>query len=466
MLALEMYRAVEVSTEGLAAIEEAVAAFPASYRRLIGPTLAFQADVLGVGEVSGAPRPVGYREQATVYGELLVTKQTVVGITARRSAVSYRETAAGMLEPVTDDSAEAEVVVFALSPQVKCAPLKAVVERLAAKTGLEFSPFRYASRRFGELKEEEDMSTPAAPSGESLAGARALADKPVRTLAIAIKAAGGLLLGDAAKQLPAELRPDAMGLVETLQDVGLLSTEVVVICTKTNAQVARAPTRAELAESGGITCACGRRLAEERIEDALGVNALGQDLIDGSEWMSVLLLDELTRLGIPLDQIVVSQQAGGDEMDCLFDVSGELVFLELKDKEFNLGNAYSFGSKISVLRPRHAVIVTTEYVGNDAKDHFQRAGMTGARRATYEPEDQPRQVVYIEGLEALRGDLEKLLSSIYEADGASLLDEVLPLAAAESRSVLNALAGGDRGSPPPVARRRSARPRRKPTANS
>ena len=64
------------------------------------------------------------------------------------------------------------------------------------------------------------------------------------------------------------------------------------------------------------------------MEKALTVTDLGRELLDGSRWFSLLLVEELTELGIPLDRILIEQQVGSDEMDCFADVLGELVLFE------------------------------------------------------------------------------------------------------------------------------------------
>jgi hypothetical protein len=93
---------------------------------------------------------------------------------------------------------------------------------------------------------------------------------------------------------------------------------------------------------------------------------------------------------------------GGDEVDCLTNVNGELVLFELKDKEFSLGNAYSFGAKIGIIRPEHAVILTTEVVGNDAKEHFERSRLAQrSPHVRWDLEEETTKVLYIEGTDAL-----------------------------------------------------------------
>ena len=189
---------------------------------------------------------------------------------------------------------------------------------------------------------------------------------------------------------------------------------MVVVCNKSQAQTLRVRNRASLEEVAqkGFRCGCGRAILDEKIAEALSIAELGLQLLDGSRWFSLILADELASLGVPSDRLLLEQEMGGDELDCLADVQGELVFFELKDKEFSLGNAYSFGAKIGLVRPDESVIVTSEYVGNDAKEHFERAQLAEQRDRRYRPGETSKGVQYIEGLQDLRGGLERLLTEI------------------------------------------------------
>jgi hypothetical protein len=193
----------------------------------------------------------------------------------------------------------------------------------------------------------------------------------------------------------------------------------------------------------GLKCACGREITDERVEEALTITAAGRGLLDKSRWLSLLVMAELMTLEIPADSILLEQSSGGDEMDCFADISGEMTFFELKDKEFSLGNAYSFGAKIGIFRPEHSVIVTSAYVGNDAKQHFQRAEESAVQDpyalyvAGRSPE--PNRVVYIEGIENLRSDLEALVGRIFAKDAAGILDRILPRASLDAESLVDAL---------------------------
>jgi hypothetical protein len=190
----------------------------------------------------------------------------------------------------------------------------------------------------------------------------------------------------------------------------------------------------------GVRCTCGMPLSDERLEEAATLTEAGVEMLDHSRWFSVVLLDELLNLGVPIDRIILDYQVGGDEMDCLADVSGELIFFELKDKEFSLGNAYAFGAKMSLNRPDYSVIVTTEAVGNDAKDHFQRSEAEQRRaRPSYERDAAPGSIRYIEGLDNLRRELESLVTEIFRRDARSILGGLVEYIVPSADSLLVAL---------------------------
>ncbi|WP_205008436.1 hypothetical protein, partial [Streptomyces sp. DvalAA-19] len=87
------------------------------------------------------------------------------------------------------------------------------------------------------------------------------------------------------------------------------------------------------------------------------------------------------------------------------------------------------------------IIVTSEYVGGDAKEHFERSRKAGrgsrGRRVTNERTGKP--LVYIEGVDDLRVGLEEVVSTVHRIDAARILGEVLPLASVEALSVLSAI---------------------------
>jgi hypothetical protein len=146
---------------------------------------------------------------------------------------------------------------------------------------------------------------------------------------------------------------------------------------------------------------------------------------------------------VPREAVLIEQQVGGDEIDCIANISGELVLFELKDKEFNLGNAYSFGAKIGIIRPKYPVIISTEHVGNDAKEHFKRAQLARTAESRYSSDaDDENPITYIEGVDSLRAGIEQFVTNIYKSDAVALVNQVLPLASFNPGAIVRALESG------------------------
>jgi hypothetical protein len=419
-------------------------------RPIVSPALQTISDVFHVvPETLSSRRPDAEdyryidRAAAVVDGEIFTDGQSLLVLTFSELPTRPRiRRLTGGSVPITEEETTTHRVQIGLIAPTWDSPSFDNILQLAARLlGTPLTPFTFSSSQFDQMK-AEGRESPATPSPDEEAAIATISDRKTRMLVTAIKASGGLLIKDAPKQLASEGRADTQVVIERLKSSKLVDSEVVVVCAKSQAQVARAPSleavRALAAQ--GIKCACGRSIAEERIEEALSITELARGLLDKARWLTILLQKELHRMGVPIEAILVEQNVGGDEIDCLANVSGELVLFELKDKEFSLGNAYSFGAKIAVIRPEHPVIVTTEQVGNDAKEHFVRARLTGrSREPSRLRQEEPRtEIRYIEGISRIRPGLEEIVSAIYREDARRLLDEVLPLASVSGTSFLAA----------------------------
>jgi len=450
MLILRMFHA-SARTEQAQRFAELRAASPVGWRPLVLPTLEAQAAILafspeGLREAASERPRARETDTVTVDGEIFTDGRSLIAIALKERPL-HRRAVRAVGHAAADVDTEAFVEVAYVSAELECDALAALCDVTRQRLNIDLQPYFYPSESFERLK-TEGRESPANPTPEELASASLLAERPVRTIAIAIKASGGLLVRDLAKQLPQDARDQTDKIQRALREHGLIDSEIVVVCSKSQSQSARAPSREVLdaLSKQGLRCACGRAIADERIEEALTLTDAGRVLLDKSRWLTVLLQEELRRVGVPLEHILVEQQVGGDEIDCLAIISGELALFELKDKEFNLGNAYSFGAKIGILQPQHPVIIATDGVGGDAKDHFQRAQLAQTTRPRYDPfETGPAAIRYIEGVENLHSGIVDLASTIYRDDSVRLLDRILPLASLSGRSLVRVV---QRAGPP------------------
>ncbi|MFH9332552.1 hypothetical protein ACH4KU_26650 [Streptomyces althioticus] len=448
MLKLSTWRTV-VDSQQSGKFDAIVDAIPSDFIRVLSASRETMASALGLRAADGGARladrfgrvtPITKAEIFSLNGETYV-----LSLRSRRSnatAWSFSE----------DEDGEAQkeqsgiLFLHVLSGSRSKPDVSVFIEAVQQHTGADLRGWGVRPRRFAELKQEgrqESLSiTP-----EKAKAAHLLSDKERRVLATAIKAApGGLILSDVERQLKRGKVTDIEATLLELQDADLIDSEYVVVCAKNQHEVSRFSDASVMDEMSkyGVRCGCGRKIGDERLEEAVAITDLGRELLDKSTWMSIILMEELRDLGIPDDRIMIEYSSGGDEMDCIADINGQVVLFELKDKEFSLREAYSFGAKIGLVRPQYPVIVTTEKVGGDAKDHFEKAELAGKRgQAGLDPDDA-RPIRFIEGLESLRTQLDDLASTVYRHEAFKVLREVMPMASISPNHLLDSIAAGGR----------------------
>ena len=96
------------------------------------------------------------------------------------------------------------------------------------------------------------------------------------------------------------------------------------------------------------------------------------------------------------------------------DFDARLIMFELKDNEFSMGHAYSFGARLAINKPEYAIIVATKGVAPDVRHHFERI----------QPEAR---IIYIEGLDDLQPAVASVIASIRSESAFQLLARFEPL---------------------------------------
>lgn len=443
MLFHQMRRTAEFNSELAGRFDELLADLPDGFRRTLYPARERLAEALGLPWPQAAAeedRRRNPRSEETVTAEIIASDSDIfvliVELRTVRTPVDGSPTA-NASSARRAIRQQYKIILHSFSQEAESQDLSTLCGFLKENFSTDLEKFTYNSRRFGELKEEGKASPPP-PSSEEIRAADVLSDRATRTLAIAIRQASGLLVGDLSRQLAQDDRSRAAEIRKSLEDNQIITAETVVICKKTSAQIAKVPDAAALARfaSEGLKCACGNSIDDEKVDTAVSISERGRSLLDGNHWFTVLLIHTLLEFDVPLDKILVDQLSGGDEMDCIADISGEVTLFELKDKEFNLGNAYSFGAKIGIIEPEHPVIVTTEYVGNDAKEHFAKSRRRASREWEYREDGGDGAVTYIEGIDNFKIGLAELISGIAMGDALNILGEVLPNGTLPTSAVL------------------------------
>jgi len=276
MLILRMARS-PVSKKHAESFRHLLASAPASLRPLIGPTLECQAAILGIPAGPLRPPDLGLSEYHFFRPPAPPREAEVLtdGVALYIVSLLESEPALRGHEAVTRDTPQGGAFILAvdyIGSQATSSNLEALESFLNQSFHADLKPYHYTSKRFEELK-KEGRESPEAPSPDEVRRVSLLSDRATRSLALAIKASGGLLVRDLAKQLPPESRDRVDEIRRSLLEASLIDSEIVVVCTKTQAQTARAPCRDVLKAltEAGVKCACGRPIADERVEEAVAI---------------------------------------------------------------------------------------------------------------------------------------------------------------------------------------------------
>ncbi|MGK3107698.1 hypothetical protein [Streptomyces sp. WAC05858] len=424
------------------------------YQPVVGPLASRQAELFGIQakRLQGTPsdvfrRPSYQSDEAVVSAEIFTKGDTLIVI----RLVEY-----GRQRPVRNEEGKLErreevirlVAVSYAAPKIDKEVTAEFELHVKKIWGVELRERVTSPRKLEENAPLGRGGKAEVASVEDVRGAKALSDKSSRALAVSIKSSRGLLLSDAPKQIPPKDKGRLNEIVRSLIEAGIVETEIVVICSSTSSQVNKIPSVEVLQEMDrrNVRCSCGNYLSAERTEEALNITEHGKFMLDGSRWLSVLVLQGLIDLGVPIENIRMEQEYAGEEVDCMAEIYGKLVLFELKDKQFNLGNAYSFGAKVGIFRPDYPVIVTTEKVGSDARRHFMQSAQSGKRRMYYSKSDRSgaEGMVFIEGMGNLQEGLEGLVSSIAIEAFSPHVQSALSFSMASPGAILSAWAGKER----------------------
>lgn len=158
---------------------------------------------------------------------------------------------------------------------------------------------------------------------------------------------------------------------------------------------------------------CGRSFRDEVIQEIYALTGEAKRLLDGSRWMTVWLTELLISAGVERDRIAWNATAGDDEIDIMIDAPGPRVFLELKDREFGLGDAYPFAFRVTRYGGTRGVIVSTDQVASEAKRFFTE------QRSNMEAE-----IEFLEGADAIENGVESLVDRISRSGVNELLGEL------------------------------------------
>lgn len=220
---------------------------------------------------------------------------------------------------------------------------------------------RFSARRGGETKLK---SKPAEYTQDDLVAAELLARQEVRAQVYKLaQLRGRARTADAAAEFPEKDR-------ELLLQHGLVGKEYLLLCRQDSHTICTVIDRDHLT-SGPLSDAkcplCGRPFRDENIQEILTLTDRARGLTNGSHWMTVWVTERLCRAGVDLASISWNAASGEDEIDVVARIHGTALFLELKDREFGLGDAYPFLFRLDRYGGEQGAVITTDKVADEVK---------------------------------------------------------------------------------------------------
>jgi hypothetical protein len=258
------------------------------------------------------------------------------------------------------------------------------------------------SHNFEAIRKNRQMSYEA--SAEESQAMAAFTTPEIRALIRDLERVGSLTVSDLPKVLGEAQGAAVAGRLGELRSLGLIQSEYVIVCSRSGNAVLRTddPNKLQKMAPDWMKCACGRPLNEERVDQVIMPTDRATALNDRGRWMTTLAMGILSKLGISREQVIM--ESGPQGTDIVLDLSGDLVLIVMKDREFTLADAYAFNAKVSRIKSAEGVVVSNEGLSGDAKKLVQDE--MGPQRARI---TDPFRISFVEGIQGLEHELARVV---------------------------------------------------------
>jgi hypothetical protein len=243
---------------------------------------------------------------------------------------------------------------------------------------------------------------------EDVEAAKVLVDDEIRQFILKLAQVGKIRSRDAAEIAKPEI-------LHHLFPLDLVAEEYLLTCKQDQHTICVVPSKDHLNKDpmAPLRCSvCGRSFPEENLQVIYTLTERGKKLVAGSLWMSIWLTDLLIENGVRKEAIKWGLEANGEELDIMVEDFDSRIFLELKDREFGLGDAYPFVYRITRYGGKVGIVATMHKVSTDAQKFFKEETQ---RR------ENPIQIQYLEGLEGIRHGVAKLIEDISRLQARKLV---------------------------------------------
>lgn len=196
--------------------------------------------------------------------------------------------------------------------------------------------------------------------------------------------------------------------VDKLISWGLVIPKILISCRKNATAIAMIQSREEITgpNAVGVSCPhCGRKFSEELIKDSYMISDLGKKITRGSHWMTILLTNTLIASGIPEKSIIWNLTEDSEEVDCVVQFKDQVWIFELKDRNFDSGDAHPLTYRAVKFKASKIIVFTTGKVTKEARNVFKDMARNSRTESSY---GVP---TYIEGLTLLQAAIDTLVKN-------------------------------------------------------
>lgn len=187
----------------------------------------------------------------------------------------------------------------------------------------------------------------------------------------------------------------------------LVASKFIIICKKNSMAIASVESKEEITGENVIRLSCphcSRKFSEETIKESFVLSELGRKMNDGSHWMTVLITNTLLESGIPEKSIIWNLTEDSEEVDCVVQFLDKTWIFELKDRNFESGDAHPLSYRAVKFKANKIVIFTTGNVTKEARKVFQDLSLQSYNKVGGVP-------LYIEGVPSLKPAIDTLIKN-------------------------------------------------------
>lgn len=273
---------------------------------------------------------------------------------------------------------------------------KSVDLRPSRYTRRRYVPYRAFSEEEPERGEIGFECTVPNYSSEDIQVAGLLVNIEIRKFVLNLAQVIKMREKDAAEIVKADI-------LQRILSLGLVMEEYLLTCKQDQHTICVVPSKDDLTKDSmsSLRCSvCRRSFPQENLQVIYTLTERGKKLVNHSLWMSIWVIELLKENGVKKEAIRWGLEASGEELDIMVEDFGSLIFFELKDREFGLGDAYPFIYRTTRYGGRVGIVATMDKVSTDAQKFFEEET---------ERRESPTKIQYLEGPEAIQRGIRELI---------------------------------------------------------